>query len=455
MNGKFLNYMKNYYRNINHLMNRINLEYNIETRGYYPNNINKNESEIYIKNKQKCTFCNNNQEVKYICPKCKIPYCSMECYKKHNEKCTEEFYKSNVIQELKNIKFNEEEKKNFREKLKNYNEKLNLIDEKYSQLKNEDNDENILNKKILHYEEILDKMNNDKFNSKLDFTADDWNDFHQFMKDFQKSEIFKIYKPFWLRESKSLLVFDKEYFDSLNEKDINSLKNLDLNSYYEFMNESNNEENVEEEEINDNINYIELKGEKILIDENIINNSIIYRYQQITKFNFTKANAKNIFQILYTSLCIVYIYRLFNGIVDDNDNIKDVYNHIIFICPILYDKKAPIPENVNNLFNIYCEKLKELEKNEENYNNIKLSALKDIIDLLKGKKFFIYESLLRLYDIIHKYSIRIDIENIDKTRTTSSKYKLIYFMSYLKYQVKENDLDDYMNSFIEILNKEK
>ena len=453
MKGKFLKYKQNYYRNINHLMNRINHEYNIQNENKAYNN-NIQESHIGIKEKQKCSFCNKNNDVKYICPKCKVPYCSMECYKKHNEACTEEFYKSNVIQELKNIKFNEEEKKNFRDKLKNYQEKLNLIDEQYSKLKNEDNDNNILNKKILHYEEILDKMNNDKFNSKYDFTADDWNDFHNFMKNFQKSEIFKIYKPFWSRESKSLLVFDKEYYDSFNEKDINNLKNLDLNSYYEFIND-NTEDNNEEEDLNENMNYIELKGEKILIDENIINDSIIYRYQQITKLNFTKASNKNIYQIIYTSLCVVYIYRLFNGIIDDDDNIKDIYNHIIFLCPILYDKNAPIPDNVQNIFNIFSEKLKELEQNEQNYTNIKKLALNDIIDLLKGKKFFIYESMLRLYDIIHKYSITVDIEIKDKNKTTNAKYKLIYFMSYLKYQVKDQDLDDIMNSLIEILNNQK
>ena len=426
-------------------MNRINLEYNIERNSY-----NNNQENVFDdKEKQKCKICNNNQVVKYVCPKCKVPYCSMQCYKKHNESCTEEFYKSNVIQELKNTKFNEEEKKNFREKLKNYQEKLNLIDENYEQLKDEDD---IINKKILHYEEILKKMNEDKFNSKYDFTADDWNDFNNFIKNFQQSEIFRIYKPFWSREAKSLLIIDKEYFDNLDEKDINNLKNVDLNSYYEFIND---EDNNEEDNINENINYIELKGEQIIIDENVINNSIIYRYQQISKLNFAKANNKNIYQIIYTSLIIVYLYRLFNGIVDDNDNIKDVYNHIIFFCEILYDKNAPIPEDVKNIFEIFCEKLKNLEKDEKNYENIKKLALKDIIDLLKGKKFFIYESLLRLYDIIHKYSIRVDIETIDKNKTTSAKYKLIYFMSYLKYQIKEDNLDDIMNSFIEILNTQK
>ena len=449
MKAKFLKHKQNYFRKINHLMNRINLEYNIEHNFYHNKNNNENDIlKIDSNNKKKCSFC-NDKEVKYICPKCKIPYCSMECYKKHNEKCTEEFYKNNVIQELKNTKFNEEEKKIFREKLKNYQEKLNLIDENYTQIKNEDND--FSDKKISKYEEILDKMNSDKFNIKYDFTADDWTEFNNFLKNFQKSEIFKIYKPFWSRESKSLLIFDKEYYDSFSEKDINNIKNVDLNSFIEFINEEKNEE----EEIDDNINYIEIKGEKIIINENVINDSIIYRYQQISKLNFTRASNKNIYQIIYITLCVVYIYRLFNGIVDDDDNIKDVYNHVIFFCDILYDKNIPIPDSVQNLFDKFCNKLKDLEKNENYFNEIKILAEKDIIDLLKGKKFFIYEALLRLYDIIHKFSIRVDIENADKNKTTNAKYKLIYFMSYLKYQIKENDIDEIMNNFIEILKNQK
>ena len=90
MNGKYLKHKQNYYRRINHLMNRINLELNIE-------NENRQRGLNILDNKinkigSKCSICNQN-EVKYICPKCKIPYCSMDCYKKHNNECTEEFYK--------------------------------------------------------------------------------------------------------------------------------------------------------------------------------------------------------------------------------------------------------------------------------------------------------------------------------------------------------------------------
>ena len=462
MKGRFLKHKQNYYRRINHLMNRINLELNIEKESTPEsdlNIINKDKNKEKDKNKkniQKCTICNEN-EVKYICPKCKVAYCNMDCYKKHNKDCTEEFYKNNVVQELKSMKFSEEETKQFKKKYKDYQEKLNSIDEQYEQVKNEEEGNKIKNKEIEHYEEILDKMNNDKFNAKFDFTADDWKNFHEFMKTFQNSEMFKIYKPYWTREPKSLLVFDKTYFESLSEEEINNLKNLDINSFYKYINvneDSENENNNEDKEfdldISDEKNYIVLKGEKILIDENVVNDSIIIKYEKLTKLNFQKANEKNIYQIINIIILNVYIYRLFNGIVDDDDNLKDVYNHIIYLCPLLYNKKIKIPDNVEEAYNSFLEKLKRLENNKENFDKVVKLLLNDIINLLKGDKFFIYESLVRLYDIIHKYSIKIDIEEKDKGKCTASKYKLIYFMSYLKYQVKENNIHDILDTFMHL-----
>ena len=431
-------------------MNRINLDLNIEKENESLNNETKIEQKKPL---NICSIC-NKEEIKYICPKCKIPYCSIDCYKKHNKECTEEFYKKNVIEELKSMKFNDDETKKFREKLKNYQEKLNSIDEKYEVIKNEENNK-INNKEIERYEEILNKMNNDKFNAKYDFTSEDWKNFHNFMKTFKHIDLFNIYKPFWTREPKSLLVLDKAYYDSFSEEDIKNLKNLDINSLYSYIDESEDEnvnDNEEEKEINldidDEKNYITLKGEKKLVDENVINDSIVVRYENIKQLNFQKSNCKNIFQILYIIILNTYIYRLFNGIVDEDDNIKDVYNHIIYLCPLLYNKNEKIPGDISQCFNNFIEKLKKLEKNKDNLSKIEKLLLNDTIDLLKGNKFFIYESLLRLYDIIHKYSLILDIEKNDKNKCTAAKYKLIYFMSYLKYQIKENDIDTILDNLI-------
>ena len=69
-----------------------------------------------------CQVCNQNQS-RYVCPKCTIKYCSIECYQNHNTSniydknnngsssttsCTEEFYKKKVtaLLKLENIENN-------------------------------------------------------------------------------------------------------------------------------------------------------------------------------------------------------------------------------------------------------------------------------------------------------------------------------------------------------------
>ncbi|MCQ2821127.1 MAG: zinc finger HIT domain-containing protein, partial [archaeon] len=72
----------------------------------------------------KCQICKQN-EYKYVCPKCKVLYCSINCYKNHSSECTEEFYKDHVIKELKATKMNKKDVSKFKLSLKDYYSKLN------------------------------------------------------------------------------------------------------------------------------------------------------------------------------------------------------------------------------------------------------------------------------------------------------------------------------------------
>ena len=455
MKGKFLRHKKDYYRQINHIMNRINLDLKLKSE----NNLleNNDDTLLYINNTHspqlqsvKCNVCKINVP-KYKCPKCSIYYCSINCYKKHNEKCTEEFYKNNIIEELKATKFSDEEIVKNKEKLKNYYEKLNDIDEKYES----ENSNEIQENEINHYEKILEKMEANTFNEKTDFTSDDWKNFDKFIKNIQDS-IFKIYKPFWLREPKSILVIDKNYYESFNEEDINALKNLDLNNdIIEYFNENNeNDENYNDDK------FIKLKNENILIDENVINDSLIIRYINVNKLNFTKASHKNINQIVSVILLTVYIFRYFNGCfdsdIDNNEcnNLYDVFKYMDYFCPLLFSKKIEdIPNNTKEAYNNFIEKLKIIEKNKMYLLKINKLLVYDIIILLKGGKFFIFESLIRIYDLIHKYSLLQNINKSEKNRCNAAKYKIIYLISYLKYEVTEKDIQDILESFSSIKNE--
>ena len=58
----------------------------------------------------------------YKCPTCKVLYCSLKCFKTHNEDCTEAFYQKNIEQKLKSQRPSEEIKAKTRKILDNERE---------------------------------------------------------------------------------------------------------------------------------------------------------------------------------------------------------------------------------------------------------------------------------------------------------------------------------------------
>jgi len=69
-----------------------------------------------------CKICNAD-EYKYICPRCGIPYCSVNCYrdpKKHIQ-CSESFYKECIIQKMQTEQ-NPEKVKRMKEVLQRFHE---------------------------------------------------------------------------------------------------------------------------------------------------------------------------------------------------------------------------------------------------------------------------------------------------------------------------------------------
>ncbi|CAG8438772.1 8727_t:CDS:2 [Ambispora leptoticha] len=67
-----------------------------------------------------CEIC-KRQFSKYTCPRCNIRYCSLNCYKneQHNT-CTENFYKSSIIEEIKSKNMGDEEKQKMVELLQRF-----------------------------------------------------------------------------------------------------------------------------------------------------------------------------------------------------------------------------------------------------------------------------------------------------------------------------------------------
>ena len=76
--------------------------------------------------------------------------------------------------------------------------------------------------------------------------------------------------------------------------------------------------------------------------------------------------------------------------------------------------------------NCFITKLSKYEKNNFE-DHIKLKDFERVMD----SKFYIVESFMRLYEIVHKFD-QSKIKQIFKQNISLSKHKIIYFLSFIK-----------------------
>ncbi|VWU49143.1 zinc finger protein, putative [Hepatocystis sp. ex Piliocolobus tephrosceles] len=69
--------------------------------------------------KKTCEVC-KKKTFQYVCPSCEIVYCSLECYKQHNDKCVNNFLNNQVNENIKNNVLTDLDIKDFKFKLKNF-----------------------------------------------------------------------------------------------------------------------------------------------------------------------------------------------------------------------------------------------------------------------------------------------------------------------------------------------
>ncbi|KAK0166638.1 hypothetical protein PV327_004130 [Microctonus hyperodae] len=98
---------------------------------------------------QMCRLCLSNPR-RYICPRCSIPYCSIECYKSTSHlDCSEEFYKECVENEIKSQSYDSEDKKKMMEILKRFHAEQSNFD-----ISNDDSMDDIIDDQNTSYESI-------------------------------------------------------------------------------------------------------------------------------------------------------------------------------------------------------------------------------------------------------------------------------------------------------------
>jgi hypothetical protein len=55
------------------------------------------------------------QYARYTCPRCRLRYCSKECYQQHSQQCTESFSRENAVAELRSTAASDEERRRMQE----------------------------------------------------------------------------------------------------------------------------------------------------------------------------------------------------------------------------------------------------------------------------------------------------------------------------------------------------
>jgi hypothetical protein len=495
----FQNSKQKYYKNIKNLIDKLNSD--IDSINKFDDTESADSKEEIFSNfseKTKlneknleqvpCKICNKNQ-FKYTCPKCKINYCSVDCYKSHNIECTEDFYKRNVTEELKATKEDEKDTLKFRQKLKEMYERTET-----NQTKDIKNDlhrkEDFLSEERKnHLKKILKKLEEGVFDFSSDLTPTDWKEFEKFMNGFienQKNN-FLLWKPFWTCKLDngfvpSLEVYDENFRKEYDEEVLKKIKDMEINEYVQFYkkNENKFEENnvpnenddeqssldegnnldledvldLDDDDFNqmlkEKFQYIEYTSGKIQIDRNLIYESLLLKFAEIpTMQNLSKLQPSdsNIFTLVYILCFIIFIFKLYNGEV--NDNIDEIIEFILHNCKILYSKEKNFAQldlnlTLNEFFSVFV-------KTEAKYfSSIRNMVLTDMSLVLKNK-FYIFEALIRLYEMLHKYSKENRIVKDNKNLgliLNQSKHKIIYFLSYVKCLSKEKleEVDENLSS---------
>ena len=135
-----------------------------------------------------CEAC--KKPAKYQCPRCKVPYCDLTCYKAHNSECTELFYKDQVIQHLKGKKVTEAEMNKMKKLLHKYKDQDD--EEQMPEI-----DEKILNKKLKRLNELKDMIDNKELTIEK-LSIEEQMDFQNFVEE--RKEHWKTWKPYWFIE---------------------------------------------------------------------------------------------------------------------------------------------------------------------------------------------------------------------------------------------------------------
>ncbi|KFK28076.1 hypothetical protein AALP_AA8G469100 [Arabis alpina] len=140
-----------------------------------------------------CHVC-TKQFAQYTCPRCNFRYCSLPCYKSHNVQCTESFMKENVVDELRQVRSNDETKTKMLEILKRFHS-----EEEDGEIDDMTDDEEGLSSTLP--EEIVQKILAGEEVSLDDLNLEERKGFQRALISGELSKMIQPWDPWWLLPS--------------------------------------------------------------------------------------------------------------------------------------------------------------------------------------------------------------------------------------------------------------
>ncbi|XP_052208814.1 uncharacterized protein LOC127812463 isoform X2 [Diospyros lotus] len=128
-----------------------------------------------------CRVC-QKQFSQYTCPRCNTRYCSLHCYKSHSLRCTESFMRENVVDELQQLRPDDETKQKMLDILKRF-----------------------------HSEEEMDDMDEDGWQISFDdLSAEEKKRFQRAVASGELSKLIEPWEPWWFRPSARTICLSRE-----------------------------------------------------------------------------------------------------------------------------------------------------------------------------------------------------------------------------------------------------
>ncbi|XP_051149539.1 uncharacterized protein LOC127264156 isoform X2 [Andrographis paniculata] len=143
-------------------------------------------SDLNSNSRMICRVC-EKQFSQYTCPRCNVRYCSLHCYKSHNIRCTESFMRENVMEELQQVRPNEQSKSKMLDILKRFHE-----EEETDSMDGEDSPLS---------EQTIQKILSGDQVSFDDLSIEEKKYFQRAVASGELSKLIKPWDPWWLRPS--------------------------------------------------------------------------------------------------------------------------------------------------------------------------------------------------------------------------------------------------------------